>query len=208
MMRAVEAPFYPHRSPAGRSRPPFFSALHALAVNDRDRRACLPRGLLAALHIERVMNAIERAVPAPELEVVVPRRARRQVLGDSPPLAACAEDVHQPVHHLAHVHRALVAATFARPDERLHMAPFLIRQIARIPQLAAVVPRTVLDRPHRQPLHDSGRPGPPILASQTLDPIQYLPEQALSVAASPTIAAALRPDTELRSLPSPLPNKS
>src|SRR3954454_11088366 len=49
------------------------------------------------------------------------------------------------LHHLAQVHRALVAATFARPDERLHMAPFLIRQIARIPQFAAVVPRTVLD---------------------------------------------------------------
>src|SRR3954451_8132574 len=63
--------------------PPFFSALHALAVNDRDRRACVPRGLLAALHVERVMNAIERAVPAPELEVVVHRRARRQVFGDS-----------------------------------------------------------------------------------------------------------------------------
>src|SRR4051812_49525648 len=103
------------------------------------------------------MKAIERAVPAPELEVVGHRRARRQVLGDSPPLAACAEDVHQPVHHLAHVHRALVAAPFARPDERLHMAPFLIRQIARIPQFAAVVPRTVLDRPNRRPLHDSGR---------------------------------------------------
>src|SRR4051812_5545241 len=42
------------------------------------------------------MNAIERAVPAPELEVVVHRRARRQVLGDSPPLAACAEDVISP----------------------------------------------------------------------------------------------------------------
>src|SRR4051812_30220838 len=26
------------------------------------------------------------------------------------------QDVHQPVHHLAHVHRALVAATFARPE--------------------------------------------------------------------------------------------
>ena len=63
VIRAVGAHFYPHRSPAGRSRPPFFSALHALAVNDRDRRACVPRGLLAALHVERVMNAIERAVP-------------------------------------------------------------------------------------------------------------------------------------------------
>src|SRR3954465_14654403 len=174
MMRAVEAPFYPHRSPAGRSRPPFFSALHALAVNDRDRRACLPRGLLAARHVERVMKAIERAVPAPELEVVVPRRARRQVLGDSPPLAACAEDVHQPVHPLAHVHRSVVAATFARPDERLHMAPFLIRQIARIPQFAAVVPRTVLDRPHRRLSTTQAA----ILASQTFASIQYVPEQA------------------------------
>src|SRR3954454_2137024 len=153
--------------------PPRLMALQSIL--SPNRRESLPTPSAGV----RIMNAIERAVPAPELEVVVHRRARRQVFGDSPPLAACAQDVHQPVHPLAHVHRDLVAATFARPDERLRMAPFLIRQIARIPQLAAVVPRTVLDRPHRRPLHDSGRPGPPILASQALDPIRYVPEQAL-----------------------------
>src|SRR5215218_3952954 len=100
-------------------------------------------------------------------------------MGSSRRLSSSGADVHQRAHHLAHVNRTLVAATFARPDERLHSAPFRIRQIARIPQFAAVVPRTVLDRPHRRPLHDSGRPRPPILASQTLDPVQYVPEQAL-----------------------------
>src|SRR4051812_7227834 len=97
------------------------------------------------------MDAIERAVPGPQLEVAVHRRARSQILRYGPPLAAGAEDVHQAVDHLAHVHRALVAAALGRRDERRHMAPFLIGQIARIAQLAAVVPRAVLDRPHRDP---------------------------------------------------------
>ena len=42
---------------------PLFRALDALAVDDRGRRAGLTPGLLAALHVERVMDAIERAGP-------------------------------------------------------------------------------------------------------------------------------------------------
>src|SRR3954464_14088428 len=51
----------------------------------------------------------------------------------------------------------LVAAVLRGPNEWPHMAPFLVRQIARITQFAAVVPRAVLVRPHRRPLHESGR---------------------------------------------------
>src|SRR6476620_8121885 len=90
----------------------FFGALHALAVDDRSRGAGLPASLLAALHVERVVDAIERAVPGPKLEVAVHRRARSQILRKGSPLAAGAEDVHQAVDHLAHVHRTLVAAAF------------------------------------------------------------------------------------------------
>src|SRR3954470_24637382 len=73
VMRAVEAHFCPHHSPVGRSRPPFFGALDALGVDDRRRGAGLPASLLAAFHVERVMDAIERAVPGPQLEVAVHR---------------------------------------------------------------------------------------------------------------------------------------
>ena len=69
---------------------PFFRALDALAVNDGGGRARLARGGLATPCVKRVVDAIERAVPAPQIEIIVDRRARRQVLGDRPPLAAGA----------------------------------------------------------------------------------------------------------------------
>src|SRR5271165_7337421 len=50
----------------------------------------LARGGLATPCVKRIMDAIERAVPAPQIEIIVDRRARRQVLGDRPPLAAGA----------------------------------------------------------------------------------------------------------------------
>ena len=49
----------------------------ALAVNDRGGRARLASGGFATLHVERVVDAIERAVPTPAIEVIVKRRTRR-----------------------------------------------------------------------------------------------------------------------------------
>src|SRR5277367_4427059 len=89
-----QAAVHPHRI--------FFRALDALAVDDRGGRARLARGGLAALRIKRVVDAIERAVPAPSVEIIVERRARRQVLGDRPPLTPGAQDIHQPVDNLAY----------------------------------------------------------------------------------------------------------
>jgi hypothetical protein len=141
----------PHRSRAGRSSPPFFAALDALAVDDGGRWAGLSGDLLAALHVKRMMDALQRTVPLPQLQIVMQGAARWQVLRDRPPLASSAEDVHQPVDHLAHVNRALVAAAPGGRDQRHHVRPFLVGQIARIAQLAAVVSMTVLWRPHRRP---------------------------------------------------------
>src|SRR3954454_502331 len=80
----------------------FFGALDALRVDDRRRGAGLPASLLAAFHVERVMEAIERAVPGPQLEVAVHRRGWCQILRDDPPLAAGAEEGDQAVDPLAH----------------------------------------------------------------------------------------------------------
>src|SRR6185437_7510802 len=61
---------------------PFFRALDALAVDDRGGRACFAPRSLAAFAVKGVMDAVERAVPAPKVEIVVDRRARRQILRD------------------------------------------------------------------------------------------------------------------------------
>ena len=56
-----------------------------------------------------MMNEIERAIPTPQVEIIVQRRARRQVFRDSPPLTTGGENVHQAIHNLAQDHRAFVA---------------------------------------------------------------------------------------------------
>src|SRR5436305_4519013 len=104
---------------------------------------------LTALHIKRVMNAIERPVVAPQVEIVVHRAAWRQVFRDRPPLASRAQNIHYPIHHFAHIDVALVAAAPGRRDQRFNMRPFGVGQITRVSQCAAVVTSAVLRRPHR-----------------------------------------------------------
>ena len=129
---------------------PLFRALDALAVDDRGGRACLARGGFPALHVERRVDALERAVPTPKVEVIVKRGTRRQVLRDGAPLAAGAEDVHQAVDDLAHVDMTSVAAAPGRRNERLDMRPFLVGKIARIAQPTAVVASAIFVGPHRR----------------------------------------------------------
>src|SRR3954466_11494272 len=85
MMRAVEAHSCRRHNPAGQCGAPFFCALEALAIDDRSARAGVSPRQLPACHIERVVNAPERAVVVPSVEVVVQGAARRQVLGDRGP---------------------------------------------------------------------------------------------------------------------------
>ena len=49
--------------------------------------------MFAALHIKRVMDAIERAVVAPQVEIIVHRATWRQIFRDRPPLAPGANYV-------------------------------------------------------------------------------------------------------------------
>jgi len=58
------------------------------------------------------VDAIERAIPIPQLEIIMQRRARRQVLGDGA-LATGAQHMRQPVDDLALVQLALAAARLA-----------------------------------------------------------------------------------------------
>ena len=57
-----------------------------------------------------MVDARQRVIPLPAAEIPVQCAARRQVLGDRPPLAAGAEDVQQPVNQRPLVHAALVTA--------------------------------------------------------------------------------------------------
>jgi len=104
------------------------------------------------------MNAIERAVPAPQIEVVVQGRARRQVLRDRPPLAARTQNIHQAVNDFAQVDRPLIAAALGRRNMQRDQRPFLISQVRGLAQEATVIAGTVFGRPHRWRLPtESGR---------------------------------------------------
>src|SRR5206468_1558722 len=129
---------------------------HALAVDDGGGRAGFPLRAFATPFIERVVDSLQCAVIGPQIEVIVDRAFRWQVLRDRAPLTASRENVHEAVHHLPHDHRPLATAGLARRDQRFDQSPFLVGQIARISQLAAVVTGAVLARPHQWPLLESG----------------------------------------------------
>jgi len=63
---------------------PLSRALDALAVNNGCRWAGVPPDLISALHIQRMVDALQGAVPLPKVEVAVHGAARDQILGKSP----------------------------------------------------------------------------------------------------------------------------
>ena len=97
------------------------------------------------------MNAVQRAIAIPPRKIIMQRAARRKVIWNVAPLAAGAQDVHDTIHDCAHIRPSLAAAAFSGRYQRLDMRPFLIRQVARISQMVAVVLGSVFVRPHRRP---------------------------------------------------------
>ena len=77
--------------------PPFFRALHTLAVDDAGGGTGLAFRLLAAFDVERVVDVLQRAVVAPPTKVVIHRAARWQVLRDIAPLASGAQQYITPL---------------------------------------------------------------------------------------------------------------
>ena len=73
----------PASKPCGSMRSPFFGAFHALAVDDAGGGARFARRFFPALDVERMMNAIERAVPAPQAEVIVHGASGGRSLGNA-----------------------------------------------------------------------------------------------------------------------------
>ncbi len=97
MWRLRPLTFLPRRNPKDRAKPPFLRSFGALAVDDGRCRARLSAFRLARLDIERVMDALQRSVPVPQVEIVVNRALRRQILGQRLPLAAGPQHVEDGV---------------------------------------------------------------------------------------------------------------
>src|SRR6266478_5637452 len=168
--------FLPASKPCGSSKAPFLRALGALAVDDRRGRACLPSRLLAYRHIERVMDALQRAIPGPQVEIGPHCALRRQVFGQRLPLAACPQHVENSVQNLAHVDRALAAALLSRWHHGLDNRPFGASQITRITKTDAVRSNAMFRLPHRAlPLANQT----PNIESQPIHQTQQLPGSAL-----------------------------
>ena len=133
------------------ARAAFFGAFHALTVDDSSGGTGFSPLLLAALHIKRMMDTIQRAVVAPQVEIIMHRAARRQVLRKCPPLASRGQDVHDRVHDFACTHATPVSAGLGWRNQRFDQRPFFIGEITRISQLTAVIAPAVFRRPHTCP---------------------------------------------------------
>src|SRR5712675_2970540 len=134
----------------------FFGAFHALAIDDGGGGTGLSFRLLAAGDVERVVNAIQHTIALPPNEVVVDRAVRRKVLWKVAPLATGAQDIHHPVHDRTHVGPPLATARLRRRNQWCNIRPLVIREVARVPQVITIVFWSVLKRPHRRPLCESG----------------------------------------------------
>src|SRR5437667_3423728 len=95
------------------------------------------------------MDALQRAIPGPQVEIGPHCALRRQVFGQRLPLAAGPQDVENSVQNLAHINRALAAAVLGRWDHGLDNRPFGASQITRITKTAAVRSNAMFRLPHR-----------------------------------------------------------
>ena len=75
------------------------------------------------------MDAIQRAIPVPQAEVIMHGASGRQVLGKVAPLAAGTQNIHHAVDHRADIDAPFTAAALARWNERLDKRPFRIAQV-------------------------------------------------------------------------------
>src|SRR5262249_16323584 len=87
--------------------------------SDRSRRLISRRVYRGAQR----MLTIQRAVVAPQVEIIEKCAARRQIFRDRTPLASRAQNIHDPVHHFAHLDMALVAAALGGRDQWFDMRP-------------------------------------------------------------------------------------
>jgi hypothetical protein len=88
--------------------------------------------MLACRDIERVMEALQRAIPVPQHKVAMSRALGRKVLRQRLPLATGRKHVEDGVQNLADIYLAPAAAALGWRNYRLDQRPLVVRQIARI----------------------------------------------------------------------------
>lgn len=98
------------------------------------------------------MDALQRAIPGPEIEGAMHRALRRKVLRQVAPGAAGLQNVKQPVDDLSGIDLALASAPLRGRDQRRDQRPFRVRQITGIAQPAPGIPAPAI------PLPTSGAP--------------------------------------------------
>ena len=125
---------------------PFFGALHTLAVDDGDCRTGFAAGAFSGLDVERMMDTRQRPVPVPQLDIIVDRGLRREVLGKRAPLAAGREHVEDRVQDLAHIDRARPPAALGGWNQRRDQRPLRIGEIARVTQAIPPIRPPVFSR--------------------------------------------------------------
>jgi hypothetical protein len=121
--------FLSRHSRSDRCASPFFGALDALAVHDGGRGRAVTSLQFANLLVEGKVQAVEHAVAVPAHEPAVHRAARRQVFGQSPPLAAGAQNVENCIEDLSQALRRR-ARLRAADEKGLRQIPFRIGQVA------------------------------------------------------------------------------
>src|SRR5258706_16321146 len=131
-----------------RAKSPLCRTLRGLRVDDRYRRTCLTSFLLAHRDIERVVDTLQRAIPVPQLQIIVHCTLWRQVFRQRLPLAARPQDVEDPIQHLAHVHRPFAPTMSRWRDHWLYDRPFGNRQITWGTKATADRPQAVVRWPH------------------------------------------------------------
>jgi hypothetical protein len=93
-----------------------------------------PLRSFATLLIKRVADLCQCTVICPQITVVVDRAFQRQVFRNRAPLTAGRENVHEAVHH-----PRMITVRLTRRDQWFDQFAFVVGQITRISQLAAIV---------------------------------------------------------------------
>lgn len=123
---------------AGSIRAPAFSApftpssqtCRGVTVDHTSARAGLAADLFSTRHRERMVYPPHGAVVVPEIEIIKQHALGRRILWNIPPLAPCAEHVHQTVHDFSNTNASASPAALGARRQRLIRGS---RQLLRTP---------------------------------------------------------------------------
>ena len=129
------------------------------------------------------MDALQRAVPAPQVEIIVNRASRAANPSESRRhWQPCRKTYISPFTDFAHVRRALAAAASGRRNQRLDQRPFAVGHIARIAQACCGRTAPRFSVVHMAALLESGRS----FESQTIHSIQHPAGQTVFLRGRPS----------------------